>query len=135
MSHETEIESKLSKLIHIKKGLTKLNMKFKVAEEGKKLRTENHYGNSTSEVDIIITEIDGKSTRNTVGLQKATDGTYNVVGDFWDFRNKWNEKSLRNELTVAASKSEIDVRMKKLGFKMKTTKRKNKVEVVQYEKF
>ncbi len=127
MSHKTEIATKLSKLTYLGKGMEELKYKYTIAEKGKKLKTKGRY-NVEVEVDVLIHEIDGQSTKDAVGFNKKEDGTYELVGDFYDLRNV-SKESMRNDVTTMSLKCEVNDKLMSLGYELSETNDSNELEL------
>jgi len=120
MSHKTDVKTKLNNRDYVIKGLTNLGYKFEVAEIGKTLSTRGYYGNTKSNVDILITHTpDGASTNNEIGMALQADGSYVATGDFY-FTRGISAQKLSNTLTVEAKKEEVNDRLMALGFQMES---------------
>ena len=136
MSHKTEIKTKLTNLQHITNGLDAMGAKDKVAQNGEKFKTAGNWRSNKGEyeeVDILITELNGKSTGDAIGLAKQSDGTYVAMGDFY---NLGLESDLRNTLTTEAIKSESNERLSQLGYQMQNdVEVKDGYTVVTYTKY
>jgi hypothetical protein len=117
MSHKTQIKTKLSNLSYITKGLDEINIKYKVAKEGETLTTRGRYS-VHEKVDLIVTEINGRSTNDAFGFQKQSDGTYQVIGDFYG--SGTSSTQLRNIATTAAKKCEANDRLMQLGYNLES---------------
>lgn len=117
MSHKTEVKTKLNNLTYLTKGLDKMGIKYTV-KEGGELRTRGQY-NVHEKVDILIHEVNGKSTNDAIGFQKTSDGTYTAIGDFWG--TGISAQNLRNDATTEAKKEEVNDRLMQLGFSLDTT--------------
>ena len=115
---KTQIKTKLNNVNYITRGLDDLGIKYKVAEKGKKLITKGNYS-VHEEVDVLITEVDGKNVNEAFGFNKTEDGTYTCVGDF--YMTGITESKLRNITTVAAKKLETNDKMMQLGFSLNET--------------
>jgi len=132
MSHKSSIATKLDNVSYITRALDELGVKYKLAKEGKQFTTKGDY-NVHEKVDLIITEIDGKSTNEAVGLVKSKDGTYECTGDF--FNVKWTEKKLRNFTTTQAKKIETNDRLIDLGFEVSDTQNNDEELELTYSRW
>ena len=127
MSHKTELKTKLDNKKYILDALTQMDCKYKEAEEGKKLKTESQFSGVATDVDILVSNIGGKNVKNAVGLNKQTDGSFSIVGDYWG--TGINERDFTSNLQMQSKKLETSDRLAEHGFDLSETLSETKNEV------
>lgn len=113
MSHKTQVKTKLDNLTYLTKGLDDLGIKYELAKENQKLTTRGRYG-VHEECDVIVTEVNGRTTNDAFGFQKQKDGTYTAIGDFYG--TGVSASQMRTMATTSAKKVEANERLMQLGF-------------------
>ena len=77
MSHFTTVKTKINSLASLQKTLDRMNLPYRVAEEGQGVEIRGYRGQTMkAEVAIDMGKYD-------IGVVKAEDGNYTLVADWW----------------------------------------------------
>jgi len=114
MSHRTELKTKLDNKKYILDALTQMGCEFKEAEKGKTLKTESQFNGVPADVDVLISKVNGKNIKNSVGIKEQTDGTFSIVGDYW--QTGINQNEFTSQIQMTSKKLETSDRLSEMGF-------------------
>jgi hypothetical protein len=116
MSHKVEVKTSLNSKKYIADALTEMGYEITVAKDNEELETRDSYNNGKSKVEILINKAKGNSVNGEVGFAKQEDGTYSIIGDFWN--TGLTENQLAGDVQVCAKKIETCERLAELGFNL-----------------
>lgn len=129
MSHKSEVKTCLNNGNYLKQALQKIGLKYKEAEQGKKLQTKGNYGVHEN-VDILVS-----GQNDAVGFRKNDDNTYTAVGDFYGLKlpdgRYCDARTLTGEVTAHSKEAELNDKLQSMGFIGDMTQRKENNEYIE----
>lgn len=119
MSHRMSIDTKIKNKVSLENALKRLGISYKTNAETKSVYIDSE------KCDIVLDKYGKNSLNDAVGLKLSKDGSYELVGDFYqlhDNNNKsFNHEDLNNRITNAYNFEEVNSSLSNMGFNCNNT--------------
>lgn len=112
MSHWNTGESMMNDINTLATALRNLGFKIEQGKENKKINIFTRWQQGSEQVNIKLADYP------SVGFRQKEDGTIEVVGDDYDYRSKFNLKSLNNQVMQRYNIEGFKTKLTKKGWRM-----------------